>query len=109
VVYKQFDNNTGNEIELTLYLAGKRGQVLETFGSRVMTIASGERGEISISDLRHSFLQGIRIKACSKSEYLSLQRGTHDINGPVFVLLNEHDNFRIGTRDNFFAIEPVVD
>lgn len=109
MVCKHFDNVTDSEIELTLYLAGRRGQRLETFGSRVITIASGDSGEFSISDLRHSFLQGICIKTRNNGESLSLQRGTHDVTGPVFSLLNENDSFRIGAYKHSFAIEPVME
>lgn len=108
MVSKHFENITDTEIELTLYLAGKQGQRLETFGTRNMKIASGAQGEINLTDLRHSFLQGICIKTRNNSECLSFQRGTHDVKGPVFALLNEHDNFRIGTSEHSFAIEPIM-
>jgi len=107
VISKHFVNETHNEIELTLYVAGREGIKLNTYGSRILRIDSGGNATIPIDDLRNSFVQGIRIRTSDHTESMSLQRGTHEANSPLYTLLNQHDTFRIGADKHSFAIEPV--
>ena len=107
MISKHFHNETPNDIEITLYVAGKKGQELNTYGSRVEKLDGGATCDVSIGDLHHSYLQGIRIRSNRQGECLSLQRGTHEARGALYQLLNDHHTFRIGHANHSFTIDPV--